>query len=113
MTPRLVAYLAAAVTSLLVAVDVVLATDRVRGNTWSEVVCYWGLRWPIVPWAWGVLLGHFFGRGTLPQLLAQPAGVAVLLWLTCLAHLAGKVLGLPPLVTGLAGVAAGALCWAV
>lgn len=113
MTAKLSAYAAAVITLALIVVDIVFATDRVRGNTWSEVIHHWGGKVPVIPWTWGVLLGHFFGRGMVPAPFTAQAGIALLVWATVVVQLVGMSLGVHPLISGLIGIVAGAVCWAV
>lgn len=44
----------------LVAIDIPLALNDVSGDTISEVLRYAGRRVPVIPYAWGVLGGHFW-----------------------------------------------------
>ena len=112
MTARLVGWVAAAVVLVLVAVDVWLAADGVRGNTWSEVVHYWGTRIRFIPWCLGGLVGHFFAGGLLPSLPAEQ-GVPVLIWATVVAQILAAGFSVPPLVVAAAGMVAWGMLWPV
>jgi hypothetical protein len=54
----------AVIITLVIAVDVVLAFNKHKGDTYSEVIRETARKWPIflVFWGlfWGVLLGHWF-----------------------------------------------------
>ena len=64
MTLRTTAQLTAAVlvacVLLLVVFDVWMAANGTPGDTISEVVRSWAARHPVIPFAAGVLMGHFF-----------------------------------------------------
>lgn len=45
---------------LAAVVDVYLATDRITGNTWSELTRSWAEKSIIIPWIAGVIAGHWF-----------------------------------------------------
>jgi hypothetical protein len=40
--------------------DLKLATDKVEGNTISEIMTKLAHKHPMVSFAWGVLMGHWF-----------------------------------------------------
>ena len=48
----------AAVTLLLIAWDIYVATNKQKGDTISEVVLGFARRHPVIPFALGVLMGH-------------------------------------------------------
>jgi hypothetical protein len=50
------------VTAALLAWDVIAATNATRGDTISEQLTGAAHRWPILPFALGVLVGHWFWR---------------------------------------------------
>ena len=64
MTLRTTAQLTAAVlvacVLLLVVFDLYMAANNVPGDTISEVVRSWAQRHPVIPFAAGVVMGHFF-----------------------------------------------------
>lgn len=64
MTLRTTAQLTAAVlvacVLLLVVFDLYMAANNVPGDTISEVVRSWAARHPVIPFAAGVVMGHFF-----------------------------------------------------
>ena len=45
---------------LLVVFDLYMAANNVPGDTISEVVRSWAARHPVIPFAAGVVMGHFF-----------------------------------------------------
>lgn len=61
MTPRKVTVgIVLGVVVLLIAWDLVVATNAVDGDTISEVVAGWSWRWSTVPYGVGVVAGHLF-----------------------------------------------------
>lgn len=60
MSPDASAWVLVAVTAVILGADVLLATDSIPGNTWSEVVRYWARRYLVIPFAVGVVCGHWF-----------------------------------------------------
>jgi hypothetical protein len=69
--------------TVAIGLDVYLALDGIKGNTWSEMIRSMGFVSTFIPWVWGVLSGHFFHPNWQPW-LKQPGGVAVLIWLSFL-----------------------------
>jgi hypothetical protein len=49
-----------AVTIALIAWDVHVATNAVRGDTISELILFWAHQHPTLPFAFGILMGHLF-----------------------------------------------------
>lgn len=98
------------ITAALIGVDVYLAADGRPGNTWSEVIRFWSAQLVILPWGWGGLAGHFFHPDRWPR-LQQPAGIAVLVWLTVLLHLVNRVTPLPPLAAAVVGLLTWSVLW--
>lgn len=49
-----------AVTILVLVWDLYLYFDKTEGNTISQTVVKWSGKHPFVPFALGVLMGHFF-----------------------------------------------------
>jgi hypothetical protein len=45
---------------IVVAIDVVLATNDIGGDTISEVTLFYSLRLALIPWCCGYLMGHLF-----------------------------------------------------
>jgi hypothetical protein len=90
--------------------DIVLASDGVKGNTISEVMRYWSSKVLLLPWAWGVLAGHFFHPSWSWQ-PHQPIGVAILVWFSVAAWAVAYTVGMPMLVLTGAGVVAGVFLW--
>lgn len=64
MTPTVVTIIMAAVTTLIIGLDVYLALDGTSGNTYSERLRAWGKAWPptraIVVFGFGLLAGHWW-----------------------------------------------------
>ena len=74
----------------MIGVDIYLATDAIKGNTWSELLRAWSLKTPLGPWAIGVLSGHFFHpTNGFQAVLGQPSSIALLVWLTALVGMVG------------------------
>ncbi len=101
----------------LLVIDIYLATDSVRGNTWSELLRTWGKYTPFVPWVWAVLLGHWFNPGN-KAVFGQPTSVVILVWMTYILVISGLVLfkvqyPIPPWTVILPGIVAGMLLWPV
>lgn len=46
--------------TVLIIIDIFLATDGRKDNTISEVIALWGSRAPVLPYGFGFLMGHFF-----------------------------------------------------
>jgi peptidoglycan/LPS O-acetylase OafA/YrhL len=95
----------------LVGIDVWFAVDSVPKNTWSEVIAYWGSRFALIPFAWGVLAGHFF-HPAMPH-LSSPTGIVVLCWAALVMEICSLAFAAPPLAYLLAGLVCGLLCWQV
>ncbi len=53
-------YIIVAIVALTVAIDVVLAISRGRDATISVAITRWSHQYPIIPFAFGMLMGHFF-----------------------------------------------------
>lgn len=66
----------------VVGFDIYLAADNIKGNTWSEVIRLYGRHLNLLPWACGVLCGHWFHPDWTHALFGQPGSIAVLVWLT-------------------------------
>jgi hypothetical protein len=45
---------------LIVAIDIILATNKTSGDTISEVTLFYSLRLALIPWSCGYLMGHLF-----------------------------------------------------
>lgn len=93
--------------------DVYLALDGVRGNTWSELARKFALASPVLPWACGVLCGHFFHPAVTIGI-----HVPVLIWLTFAVAVTGAALRragrpVPPWAPLVPGFCAGWLTWPV
>lgn len=103
----------------IIGLDIWWAVDDRPGNTWSEIIRVWGRATPLVPWACGVLSGHFFHPvDGLAPLFGQPTSVAVLIWLTWGVGVAGLALSgsghpVPPWAAFLPAMVVGAALWPV
>ena len=104
------------VVGLIVAVDLFLALNDVKGDTISEVLKGWAYRrFFVLTWAWGVLAGHLFLTKATP-VFSPPGNIWVLLGITAVVLGAGlsykAVVGVPiQLALLLAGMGAGYLLW--
>lgn len=91
--------------------DVYLATNHVKGDTWSEVARRFAKASTFLPWACGVLCGHFFH----PEAGAGQH-VGLLIWMTQAVVVAGMVCKragrpVPPWLPLVPGFVAGWLAW--
>ena len=102
---------------LLICYDVIPFLAPERGDTISEVIAKWGLKFFSLPFAFGVLVGHFFflRDGTAPQPRVLLPLAAVMIALDAASSLWGvPVLGwlkLHPAVMLLAGIPVGLWFW--
>ncbi|MCG8433991.1 MAG: hypothetical protein MJA83_08170 [Gammaproteobacteria bacterium] len=65
--PRKAEAILATVLVTMTVTDVILATDDIRGNTWSEIIRTWSSHTVLVPWIAGVLAGHLFHPFDIPE----------------------------------------------
>ena len=78
---------------LLLGIDVYLATDKVVGNTWSEILRTWSKYTPFIPWFWSVMIGHWFHpNNNLQPILGRPNSLVLLVWITWLLILGGMIM---------------------
>lgn len=75
--------------SVIIGLDVYFATDAIKGDTWSEMIRKLSHLTTLIPWAWGVLAGHFF-HPNLKPLLKFPNNIALLVWLTVATTIIGS-----------------------
>lgn len=110
------------VVAVFVGVDVYLATDKIKGNTWSEVIRSWGTLTLVVPWLWGILGGHFFHPFMVKvnPVIQKPGNFALLIWLSCVITMLGFAMSradvstIPFMLVALAlGIVAGVFLWPV
>lgn len=119
MTLRVAMILGCTLIAVIVGLDIYLAVDGLPGNTWSEIIRTWAKASPVIPWACGVLAGHFFHPvDNLEPVLARPGNIAMLVWLTVAVALFGVALSrsgypIPPWAVVLPAMAVGALLWPV
>ena len=119
MTVKVVMILGVGFIAALIGLDIYLAVDGLPGNTWSEIIRTWAKATPVIPWACGVLTGHFFHPvDNLEPVLARPGNIAMLVWLTVTVALFGVAMSragnpVPPWAVVLPAAVAGALLWPV
>jgi hypothetical protein len=106
------AVVGASLIAAFIAYDVFIAVSH-SGNTWSEIARRFAKASTFLPWACGVLCGHFFHPDA-----GAGHHVGVLVWLTVVVVVAGMVSKragrpVPPWVPLLPGCLAGCLLWAV
>lgn len=105
--------------AVLLGLDVYLAADGIKGNTWSEILRMWSKKTTIISWIYGGLGGHFFHWWNHDKaLLGQPNSVVLLVWLTVVAAMVGVAalkMGhpIPPWAMLVPAFFAGALLWPV
>ena len=103
LTVKNAAILGFVLIGIIIGIDIYLAADTIRGNTWSEMIRTFSFKSPFGPWAWGGLGGHFFHQW-IPKLpLEHPSNVALLVWLSLLVMMVGHSLYmkgsyLPPMI---------------
>ena len=98
-------------TVLIIAYDIVVATNSGKGDTISEISLKWAWDWPILALSWGVVVGHLFWpvpviRHKWPKIYALwgigAVGLGVdIFWLT----------GVFPLIPLVVGIVLGHLLW--
>jgi hypothetical protein len=73
-------------TVALIAFDIVVASDKVRGNTISEIIRYFSGKLIVIPAGWMTLGGHFFSffeswrtPGIITLCVLVPYGLALLI----------------------------------
>jgi hypothetical protein len=80
------------IVAVLIIIDVWLATDKLPGNTWSELLRELSRHTLFVPWSLGVLLGHWFHPIDGLQPLAGGASIWILMGLSAVLVAVGLVL---------------------
>ena len=79
--------------AIIIGIDVYLAADNVKNNTWSEMIRFLAFKTPLPPWIWGGLGGHYFHPHWLPKdPFGQPGSVVLLVWLSVVLGMAGIAL---------------------
>lgn len=108
-----------AVTAILIGWDIYVATNNVDNalDTISGRMRIWAFSTPIIPWAWCVLAGHFFGPFASRQFMPQRISVSILVFLSWMVICAGlflrsKGITIPPWTICIPAFLAGALLWA-
>lgn len=89
MSIKIAIYIGLSLLAALIGVDIYLAADNVKDNTWSEIIRAWSKHTPIIPWICGVLTGHFFHPTEAKAILGQPSSVALLIWITAVVGIFG------------------------
>lgn len=118
LTIKTAAIVGFAIIAIIIGIDVYLAVDSIKGNTWSEMVRALSFKTPLAPWAWGGLGGHFFHQW-LPKLLhGHGANIAVLVWISAAVMLAGHVMyskgtPMPPTIVFFAAFFVWGMLWPV
>ena len=92
LTIRNAAILGLTILAIVIGIDIYLAADTIKGNTWSEMVRAFSFKSPFAPWAWGGLGGHFFHQWIPKFPLAHDANIALLVWLSALVMVVGHSL---------------------
>lgn len=73
---------------VLIGLDVYLAVDGVKGNTWSEILRSWGQSNGLAAWIWCGLAGHYWHwMEKSKPVIKQPGNIALLVWLTILVYI--------------------------
>jgi hypothetical protein len=108
------------VSAILVGWDLFVATNKVKGDTISEILQQIGQSHPFVPFAFGVLLGHFFWVGE-PALVPWQQVAALLCssfvcFLVDFLYIRGFVDALcilyhQPIIISLFGILCGRIIW--
>jgi hypothetical protein len=107
------------IVAVLIIIDIWLATDRLPGNTWSELLRESSRHTLFIPWSLGVLMGHWFHPVDDFRAIAGGASIWILIALTAVLIVVGLVLGFAAKYTppawpwALGGLVAGALLWPV
>jgi hypothetical protein len=118
ITVKTAAIMGFALVAIIVGIDVYLAVDSVKGNTWSEMLRAFSFKSPFAPWVWGGLGGHFFHQW-IPKLpIESPGNIALLVWLSFLIMLIGHTMFvrgtyLPPAIVFFAGFLVWSTLWPV
>jgi hypothetical protein len=119
MTLKLTIAVGLGLMAVLVGLDIYLVQDQYSGNTWSEILRTWAVATPVIPWAYGVLGGHFYHPvENLEAVIVFPGNIALLVWLTAAVGIAGLAFAkgghpIAPWVMVLPGMVAGSLLWPV
>jgi hypothetical protein len=113
MTPAMLitSIVAIAVTLALIGVDIYWAADGIKGNTISEVIRFSAERFKLIPFAWGILGGHFFHPNTWH--LPSSQGVATMIWCAMSVEMLSLGTTMPMFCYLVLGVIAGMICWPV
>lgn len=110
MTKKISVAVMIAATVLLGAFDLYLATNSISGDTYSEIIKNASTKIAILPWAFGLLCGHWFWNGErVRKWWAWPSAglslviIGILQWYG-LSH---------PLTAVATGTIAGRIAWAM
>ena len=71
--------------AILIGLDIYLAVDGLKGNTWSEILRSWGRSNALAPWIWCGLAGHYWHWMEKSRpIIKNPGNIVTLVWLTLL-----------------------------
>jgi hypothetical protein len=102
--------------AIIIGADVVLATNKLTGDTWSEVIRNWSLYLPAVPFGFGFLMTHWFGLNPKGPFFGQPSSAIFLGWLVIVVSMIGFAchkfgISIHPLIMLSLGGIAGYFLW--
>lgn len=107
-----------AVTLLLIGYDIAVYTNSVDNSldTLSGRMRLWGMTTPLLPFAWGVLGGHFWGSFHAGQFIPSKAGIALLVFVAWSVIVAGIIaknenIHISPWMMLIPGIIVGAVLW--
>ncbi len=106
-----------ALVAIVIGIDVYLALDSVKNNTWSEIIREYGKKRLIIPWVLGGLGGHFFHLESIPKLPIEfPGNISILVFISLLVLGLGGILPryslyIPPAITFFVGFIVWSLLW--
>jgi hypothetical protein len=114
-------YLGLALLGIFIGIDLYLAFDALKGNTWSEILRTWSKQTSVIPWVYGAIGGHLFHPfiDDPKVFFQQPRGIFILLGITILLAVTEAVgskffpLPPPPWAVVMPAFLAGALLWPV
>ena len=95
-----------------IGIDVYWAADHVPGNTLSEVLRFVSRYAKLLPFAGGVLGGHFWHLDDVWS-LPRNQGIPLMIWLVFVALITSLSSPTPMFVYFLVGIAVGCICWPV
>jgi hypothetical protein len=101
---------------IIIMADVFLATNKLKGDTWSEIIRHWALYIPAIPFSFGYLMTHWFGLNPRGPFFGQPSSAILLAWLTIAISMIGFAchklgISIHPLIMLSLGGVAGYFLW--